>query len=803
MSETEKPNSELDNQQNKEARQSEPKKGKKTKKAHEREKPESQEKKSNNSDNGNKKKRRERSNNIQDVRLVGISREVLDLLKSFSEENARQIVDALGTNTDRVIGALGTQTVALLDAMGADNLVEFVTKEFGKIQLNREENRRTLQTDISTGYDRLHKAIKDEIEATGSADGLLLEIMGKNEKALRDLEGSQNLQNQLLEEQVPEHLRLPTPQRMMENILGEDFVSKYQTIFEKVRLGNLDDAHISQAVNDLIENESFGGRAKNYIDRGGDATKIKADIRKFLNPDEQFRSKLYQQEVEEWVEQRLEAMESDERSFEEQPHVFNRLDIAISYFKFRDETRALGTRFEKMVEARRIKKRMVRVHSLNTPENLMGQAGSFTKDHFKELFTYREHDGLNDFLKSGEEKKPERAIIVEKFMEFEKKGKEKRNGKVSEKDVQDYFKNGGEVGERFARSGLTADMTVKQAILHFKEIGDTRALSKQESQLLTELSKEFWAVRSAGELWSITFRAAEYDVLLNGTGDFFAARIMNFADRIDKSGYQKSRGFWDHDTLGKLDLGYRDFFTNAIESEAKVEIEKPYWDSNRGVLDISQFDLGSGDFWDNKFASNPQQYSADQIDKFIKADDTRKFFWGGVGFLQDPSLEKLRDMKAVFQHLSDKDSIEEATEKQLGVTRVRFNDGLATERQEKTAEMMKRSLSMMDTEGGRELLEELKIFPSSVKKRWINDASAMELVTNKQRDFFYLNTNGLGFPRVPLLAETPDARAKLRATIDNLLGYYRYPGAKMDTLFTTISELLRKIVNYTFQDELR
>ena len=112
----------------------------------------------------------------------------------------------------------------------------------------------------------------------------------------------------------------------------------------------------------------------------------------------------------------------------------------------------------------------------------------------------------------------------------------------------------------------SVDFDFNQSVKRVKELRSKQILTSKEKAVLEQLEKEGGLInfidklaeidtvdnklhqledirsarKIAGGLWRTMFRAAKYDVVA-GTGDFFAARVLNFGDRLEGR-YELTKG---------------------------------------------------------------------------------------------------------------------------------------------------------------------------------------------------------------------------------------------------------------------
>jgi hypothetical protein len=717
-------------------------------------------------------------------------------------DNAERVVGALGAQTEAVVGALGDQTVTIVDAL------EGQTKEFTDL-LNLEFQKTRSAMNSMTQH--LGSTIEDLEESIvkGNIDPIVFaEAMEKNSDALEKLEitthelaSASRQQNQLLEAQTPEALRIP----VLDKIKGE--------------------AHAR--LQEAIDNNDLPL-----------AKKLDAEFQDI--DDEGYRSKVYQREVEDWFEARLRYMETFETSFEEQGDTHQRLVIAETFFRFKDETKPLAEKIHKRMEARRLKQRMVRVWNLSTPENIMQEAGRFNLDVMEELFTYEVDengkkrnpiaDEFHEYELLGmtlEEKRAEYEALS-KNNQYSKKGKDLKKEIDDYRFIKDYSRHGGRVGgDKDKREEIKEDTEIEAFVdtvvmdmetkLANKETIDNVLLtmlqkdegakvdevvrhleSKRASGdedvnevLLERLNETLWARKTAGGLWSVTFRAASYDTQLNGTGDFFAARVMNLGERLkQKALYRKTEGIWNPKWRKEEDrlfsLGMNDFFSNSLGESKKN-------------LKLHEKKLGSEDFWTGlreKAHDNNQQYASDQIDKFMKADLTRKMLTGSDGFFHNPSVEKYKEMMKVFAHFGE-GTAKGPDGKPLKVNGVVLK---TTERQYKWQDLLERSLEWMEKdENASELIEDLKIYPGAEKFQWTDEAANIEMINDQQADLLYKKFLNFPFP----LFGSPRDKARMRSMASIALAPWKYGRMRTQILLGWLGEFFKRGFGYVFSDEVR
>lgn len=628
---------------------------------------------------------------------------------------------------------------------------EGVSKELGKQTQKIVEGVNELKGILERYLEKLER------EEIPEERGKIEEIIKKNNEVISNLGESmgyyarqQEIYNQLLQGQTPELLQIPTPERLLsQRTFSEDELIKLQSegLIEKVERTDLETGR---------EVREYKVAAKGNI----------------------YSNEIYQSKVEEWFEGILRHLETFETAFEENPEIYQRLVIALTFFKFKDETSPLADKLQRRIEARRLKQRMVRLWNLVPPDQLTGEAGRFNMDIIKELFTYETKDGdkpierefhkyesmASELQRRREELGPRAQLSPEQKDEYD--------GRV----IKDYFEHGGKT----TLEGR--EVFVDEAIRILEERkARGEGLTEDQNVLLRKLKNDLWARRTAGGLWSITFRAARFNVVMNGVGDFFAARVINFADSLEQRTLAKNtKGIWRPDRgryRGKdFNLGFKDFFADVLGGNDFSED----WRRRMGiqiedgdVVSLENARLGDEEFWEGlRSVGVPKSKFGDKIEKFQSADETRKVFWEAGSYFHDPTLEKFLSLINFFKHIPE------------------------AERQEKWEEILVRTFEWMDTPEGKEQNLAARVFPASEKFIWIDMASDHKMLTNEQED--KLLGDYLNLPVLPGLGSIK-GRAQITVLLDTMYGaLVRYPPMRNRILLGWLLEAIKRALQYTF-----
>lgn len=432
-------------------------------------------------------------------------------------------------------------------------------------------------------------------------------------------------------------------------------------------------------------------------------------------PKDAYKDKDYQNWVGEWFEDRLERMESFDQSFEEQGDVYRYMALYVNNFLLRPETKILGEKLRDKLETRRIAHRVARVWDIAGPEVILGEASRISYTTLSKIFKeggseaqgqlqnyermgriLRERrDELLELLKARDGKKAETP--QEKALEKEIKAKElyildcyRLGGSEDDKGLDHAYvgskKYNGEVGAKsndnkngyYYRLGKDFEYDEKERA---KSVDSRLKNLDPNDPKAIELRKQIWAKKYAGKLWSISFRAAYHDILLNGTGDFYAARIMNFSDRLRNNVLMRdSEEIWNPKTGSfnnkPFDIGYVDIISEITKDiDEKDDLEKVGILTVGGKRDIKGSNLRTLEnfewcseeivkngkkvqhavLWDEALAkpeTRPKEgVTAIRMTYFNDADNTRKKMWGADSFFHKPTSEGIVGMEGVFAHM--------------------------------------------------------------------------------------------------------------------------------------------------------
>jgi len=621
---------------------------------------------------------------------------------------------------------------------------------------------------FNAGLDELNKRGQAEIDNIIRTRRRDLE-QGENPE---DLEGAFDL----AESTVPEYLKTPTIKRIKEKLV------------KRHSGGQVETNGFSQEMLQELEQLLHTG---------------------FLSP----KGELYKHEVRSWFEERIERLESVEQSFEEQQSFSYPLMLATAGLELDENTRLVGEEMKELYETRRIRQRMVRVWNLSLPDGIYESSQVLPMSVLRDCFlirndsnkpivadTFQQFERLaeelvftgdlsndkNEIMDGDEELVEKRLKAIGKIVGFQpeevyriydEKGKPTDRYKnlldkakdSKDAEIKNLYRHGGSVW--LNGSEMLADEAIK--ILSSME-----SLNHTNKKFLKELKEKVWSGRFAGGLWSITLRAAKHNYQLNGTGDFFAARMLNLNTVLAGVPFtSRTKGVWDPEKeeddykqnggaySGKpFDYGYRDFFSmvlgkvkerpsknlnmNVLErwgiEESGCEVGKDY-DPKRIGLDgkpekyrtlnviksLKDVDLSNREIWDtlrDEYGVDEAAYSTHMF-AFINADATRKVLLGFGKAFHTLDLEKFLKLGEVFEQFPMKEKVVDFD--------VRDGKVISTEgssRQRVFRELLDRVIEFGKTRKGALVIDkgEWNFYPQAYTCGWIAKARESGMINSEQ-----------------------------------------------------------------------
>ena len=492
----------------------------------------------------------------------------------------------------------------------------------------------------------------------------------------------------------------------------------------------------------------------------------------------------YLSEMNSWFERRLRDLESRDETFEERSELFQPLLIATMRLKYSsvDAEKKRGIELANQLEARRARQRMVRVWNLSLPDQIYQASYVLNSDKIQTLFTFDSEENGGTGLVLEEFNK-----FIEMGDEYKRKKGDKEKNPILEK-IQDYYFKGG----KDEATGEYVDDLIKKLEL-------TPNLSEADKNRLENLKNKLWARKFAGGLYSITFEAAKDNVMLNGTGDFFAKRVFNMGDFMDEVlPAQATRKIWrpDEDDHSKdFNLGYDGFF-DSIAGKLQFEEEgrggtrsrvKRKSSDKKEFLGIVYKSLGNEDFWhlvrtgggeidlgegkrlvakkdEDKWSTSRLQddeYNATRLYKYTLADETRKELVGDKKFFYtnpnidnlggDEFLKRFINAAEKFQHLDHKVKLDNRRLDGL-MGYLSSYDVHSSERSLKVEELMDRIFKWGRSKEGKRESDKFRIFGVGEVTKWIDEAKANNLITKDQTTELIDGNNGI-LGKVPFIGE--------------------------------------------------
>lgn len=644
--------------------------------------------------------------------LRGISEDVHALPEKLGElasQSVEKIIEAQDKKVDAVIKVMKEEFPVEVGKNVAKAIVESEAY-FKSSEENRDEyiKTRDLHTaQVIKEQTKVYKEVGNDLNS--SLEAQRNAIQSSMEKVARSVNQLDVSQTDALNAQVPETLRVPTPQLLKKN---------------------------------------------GFLDEVSEEDAAKMDF-----SDEKFHDG-----VREWFERGIRGMEYYSKAFEEQ-QAYARFELAAFAFEYREETANLGAEMREKLERRRTVNVIARVWQKSLPEGIYNASQQVSMDALRSVFTVKGKYGENE----------DKPIVAEAFKLFEKKAH----------DIKEAQKEVGKAKndtEKKKEAKLTVDK-LKKELVSFYEQGDKDSngetlekrienlrkksgnLSDKELKHLKELEENYWAVRMAGKLWSITERAGYHDIKLNGTGDFFAGRDFNLVDSwLEKSGVSLStKGIWTPEkgmyAKRKFNLKHDDFFTMLGKKM------NPYDEIDPEDLDVDK--LGTEEYWnelingkvvENKYTEGEidivrvdQEAYSDHIFKFQMADDTGRSVLLGAGkFFHNPNKKAYIELIGAFKSLSETTANEDKKENYVATDRGIMQEKQALEENAKTVrhfkisdkqamwhEVLERTIELGQSKDGLESLEDMYFYRASEIAQWVSLADENQLITTEQAKYFY------------------------------------------------------------------
>jgi len=210
--------------------------------------------------------------------------------------------------------------------------------------------------------------------------------------------------------------------------------------------------------------------------------RIKAKAAELLEEKSEGKSQ-YEKHVERWYKKLVREVEAFDTTFEERPQHLSPLLLTVTHLELRPETRALGERLRKNLEARRIDKSMARVWDIALPSQIGSAASQLHLSTLKELFTSDMYDVIDP--KTGKKKllrDSEGGVVKDK-----KTGKPVIERRSRNADAfREYEAMGNEVGDM--NTGIRALQVRERQISEQRDNkGNPKKLSEQEQEDLRNI----------------------------------------------------------------------------------------------------------------------------------------------------------------------------------------------------------------------------------------------------------------------------------------------------------------------------
>lgn len=576
--------------------------------------------------------------------------------------------------------------------------------------------------------------------------------------------------------------------------------------------------------------------------------KVEAELRKSgeLGDGQEMSKEVYEKFVNERMQAIFETLEmSDNQTFEEQTALVTPIVQTYTHLMLSRDTESLGRQIKQDYETRRNLHRQAIIWRLNVLEGIFQGSSGMDTRYFANIFTTE--TTLQKLDDNGEIVTESRHLIAEQFKEMEKMGqrllslrkksKNRKNGEEAQsaaklelahfqKEISDFYLYGGYMKDAngdtvFGRDGKPVTYAARAEEIR-ERLGDNALTAEQREKLETDLDyteKIVWARKMAGRLFSITGRAGRYDIILNGLGDIFSTRLLNFEARLSKDPlHDGTKELWNPSAgpyKGKrLDVGARDFMSallskvsyrddelsedeDARKGDIKLDtlsqmgirerdlitekVPQKEGDSRDRVLlvgDLSHANIENPEFWKELFdqrSIGTGDYGS-WIDNYNRADLTRKSIIGFSKFANAPNLENYLKLGEVYENYSG-DAFEEG-----GGDRF-------SEKQRELYEVLDRTLSWGKRVAIKDKESDWAIFPAGERYDWIDKAYGAGMITENQRKKLFRR-----YVNVPVYSWiNPVGAAGFKKRIDLITAPFRSPMLRGQLISGSIMDSIKAV----------
>jgi hypothetical protein len=477
----------------------------------------------------------------------------------------------------------------------------------------------------------------------------------------------------------------------------------------------------------------------------------------------------YRKRIRIWFRERLALLEASELTFEENWRLSSPLEGLIArFFLYKNKEnpqeekayRKLAWEFQREFEARRVLQRVTRIWAATGGvEPLVEVASQVSVKTLEKLFTLEEEG---------------HPLVADAFRELEKKGRE-------------YL---------FLKRQAERNEGVKEA-------------AEAAEREIREFAEENWATRLATRLWSITGRAAYYDIVLS-SGDFFLGRLLNLERkldemaRIEKPGELKLLAY--REILWRdFNFGFRNFweifFEKACEEDKTLasffelsEKDKEEWQKKTAwkkrevkipsisqrrkdkppkspqIYSLENVDLGDANLWAQIKKVTPPGVFRQWMVAANGMEGTRKALVEPGGFYDHPTLANYLELKKSFSHVFGGDKLEV------------FQDLLAR-------------LIELSKKDGKRIFGRNFMFDDASALNYVRMARAATMIIDEQEEEFYKEMLNIG----PLKGRR---WAELRSNFAILTFPYRYGITRGRIIWGTFTNFFQILFRYVFGEDL-
>ncbi|HUW24580.1 MAG TPA: hypothetical protein VMW04_03025 [Patescibacteria group bacterium] len=192
--------------------------------------------------------------------------------------------------------------------------------------------------------------------------------------------------------------------------------------------------------------------------------------------------------------------------------------------------------------------------------------------------------------------------------------------------------------------------------------GEVVEIDKDAKKIVKPDDKEGAYYRLGGRLFSAFGFAAQYNITLNGSGDFLVGRLLNMKGHLlddNWAGREKLWKYFRQESFARplfSDKHLGDGFETS-ESEVGLETTEEIIDEKKGIsARITRIvdDDKHGKFKNLSFRAHNvdgSAYASRWCDQNVKADKWRSYVLSGAGYSQSPDMQTFMEMSKYLEHI--------------------------------------------------------------------------------------------------------------------------------------------------------